>query len=151
MLGQSALQARVLCSSQNVFLSYGSTKITCRNTLLNDSDDRRFVSPTCFHCQYYCISLCVQPVTYYTKWILAYFVSLFTILMNSKNFKNGIMGHYITQAIHLPNKLGVNFPVFPAFKFSVHLHHLLIVIVLKQLLTYTVTVYILVNIYGTCH
>ena len=35
---------------KNVFLAYGSTRITCRNTLLNDSDDRRFVSQTCFHC-----------------------------------------------------------------------------------------------------
>ena len=34
-----------------------------RNTLLNDFDDRRFVSQTCFYCQYYCISLRVQLVT----------------------------------------------------------------------------------------
>ena len=34
-----------------------------RNTLLNDSDDRRFISQTWFHCQFYCVSLCVQLVT----------------------------------------------------------------------------------------
>ena len=48
---------------KNVFLSYGSTRVTCRNTLSNNSDDRRFVSQTCFHCQHYCVSLCIQPVT----------------------------------------------------------------------------------------
>ena len=53
---------------QEHFLPYGSTRVTCRNTLLNDSDDWRFVSQTCFHCQYYCISLCVQLVTQYAKW-----------------------------------------------------------------------------------
>ena len=34
-----------------------------RNTLLNDCDDRHFISQTCFHCQFYCLSLCVQLVT----------------------------------------------------------------------------------------
>ena len=48
---------------KNSFLPYGSTRVTCRNTLLNDSDDQHFVSQTCFHCQYYHVSLCVQPVT----------------------------------------------------------------------------------------
>ena len=48
---------------KNIFLPYDSAGVTCRNTLLNDSDDRRFVSQTCFHCQYYCVSFCVQPVT----------------------------------------------------------------------------------------
>ena len=38
------------------------TRVTCRNTLLNNSDDQHFVSQTCFHCQYYCVSLCVQLV-----------------------------------------------------------------------------------------
>ena len=46
--------------AKNVFLSYGSTRVMCRNTLLDDSDDWRFISQTCFHCQYYCISFCVQ-------------------------------------------------------------------------------------------
>ena len=48
---------------KNSFLPYGSTRVTCRNTLLNYSDDQHFVSQTYFHCQCYCISLFVQPVT----------------------------------------------------------------------------------------
>ena len=48
---------------KNVFSVYGSTRVSCRNTLLNNFDDLRFVSQTYFHCQYYCVSLCVQPVT----------------------------------------------------------------------------------------
>ena len=40
-----------------------ATGVTCRNTLLNDSDDWRFASQTCFHTQCYCVSLCVQLVT----------------------------------------------------------------------------------------
>ena len=52
------------CSVQakNAFLLYGSTRVTCTNTLLNDSDDWHFVSQACFHCQYYCVTLCVQLV-----------------------------------------------------------------------------------------
>ena len=49
--------------AKNVLLPYGSTRVTCKSMLLNDSDYWRFVSQTCFHCQYSCISLCVQPVT----------------------------------------------------------------------------------------
>ena len=65
MLSQPALGIRALCSqAKNVFLPHDSTRVTCKNTLLNDSDDRCFVSQTCFHCQYYCDSLCVQFVTY---------------------------------------------------------------------------------------
>ena len=37
--------------------NYSSTGVTRRNTLLNNSDDRRFVSQTCFDCQCYCVSL----------------------------------------------------------------------------------------------
>ena len=44
-------------------IASSSTGVTHRNTLLNDSDDRCFVSQTCFHCQFYCLSLCVQLVT----------------------------------------------------------------------------------------
>ena len=54
---QSTIQAK------NIFLPYDSTRVTCRNILLNDSDDRHFVSQTCFHCQYYHVSLCVKLVT----------------------------------------------------------------------------------------
>ena len=37
-------------------------KVTHRKTLLNDFDDKCFVSQTCFHYQieYYCVSLCAQ-------------------------------------------------------------------------------------------
>ena len=42
---------------------YSSTRITRRNTLLNDSDGRHFVSHTHFYCQCYCSSLCIQLVT----------------------------------------------------------------------------------------
>ena len=113
------------CSVQakNACLSYGSTRVTCRNTLLNNSDDWRFVSHTCFHYQYYCISLCVQLVMQYAKWkkpleckfwnILS---AYFTTLMNSKNFKNGIMRFYTTHAKYLHNKLGINFSMSPSLK-----------------------------------
>ena len=90
---------------KNIFLPCGSTRVTCRNTLLNDSDDWRFVSQGYFHCQYYCVSLCIQPVTQYAKrkkplecefwYILS---ACFTTLTNSKYFKNGIIGLYTTQA-----------------------------------------------------
>ena len=33
------------------------------NTLLHDSDDWHFISQAHFHCQCYCVSLCVQLVT----------------------------------------------------------------------------------------
>ena len=46
--------------AKKIFLPYGSTTVTCRNTLLSYSDDQHFVSQTCFHCQYYHISLCVS-------------------------------------------------------------------------------------------
>ena len=36
-----------------------------------------------------------------------------TILMNSKNFKNGIMGLYTTQAKYLHNKLRINSSMSP--------------------------------------
>ena len=77
----------------NAFLLYIGTRVTRRNILLKDSDDRRFVSQTCFHCQYYCVSLCVQLVTYYAKrkkplecefWHILPAYS--TTFMNSKNF-----------------------------------------------------------------
>ena len=38
----------------------------------------------------------------------------FTTLTNSKNFKNGIMGLYITQAKYLHNKLRINFSMSPS-------------------------------------
>ena len=47
----------------NIFLLYDSTRVTCRNTLLYDSDDHCFVSQTCFNCQYHRVPLCVQLVT----------------------------------------------------------------------------------------
>ena len=42
------------CSIQaiNIFLLHGSTTVTCRNTLLNDSDDQCFILQTCFHCKF---------------------------------------------------------------------------------------------------
>ena len=73
----------------------------CRNTLLNDSDDWRFVAQTCFYCQYYCILLCVQLVTYYVKWkkpLECKFWHILPItLVNSKNFKNDILSCNTTQ------------------------------------------------------
>ena len=42
--------------------------------------------------------------------ILAYFVSLFYHLTNSKIFENGIMGIYTTQAKYSYNKFRINFP-----------------------------------------
>ena len=68
IFSQSVIRARALCSSKNVFLLYSSTRVTRRNTLLNDPDDQYFVSQTYFHCQCYYISLCVQLVIYYAKW-----------------------------------------------------------------------------------
>ena len=56
---QSALFKSKMFSYHIVFLR----RVTCRNTLLNDFDNLRFVSQTCFHCQYYCVSLCIQLVT----------------------------------------------------------------------------------------
>ena len=38
----------------------------------------------------------------------------FTTLTNSKNFKNGIMGLYTTQANYLRNKLRINFSMPPS-------------------------------------
>ena len=94
--------------ANNVFLPYGSTRVTCRNTLLNNSDDRHFISQTCFHYQYHCVSLCIQPVTY-AKWkkplkckfwhILS---AYYTTLTNSKNFKNDII-----LQIFIPPKLNI--------------------------------------------
>ena len=37
----------------------------------------------------------------------------FTTLMNFKNFKNGIMGFYSTQANYLHNKLRIKFSMSP--------------------------------------
>ena len=45
--------------------------------------------------------------------ILAYFVSIFTTLTNSK-FENGIMGLYTTQAKYLHNKLRINISMSPS-------------------------------------
>ena len=88
---------------KNAFLLYISARVTCRNTLSNDSDDRRFVSQTCFHCQFYCVSLCVQLVMYYAKWkkplefeFWYILPAYFTTLMNSKSFKNDIFGLHTT-------------------------------------------------------
>ena len=79
--------------AKNIFLLYSSTKVTCRNTLLNASDTCRFVSQTCFHCQYHCIPLCVQLFDVIHKmeetiriWILAYFVSWFYHLNEFQKF-----------------------------------------------------------------
>ena len=88
---------------KNVFLLYSSTGVTRRNTLPNDSDDQRFISQTCFHSQYYCFSLCVQLVMYYSKrkkplecefWHIL--PAYFTTLMNSKNYKNDVFGFHTT-------------------------------------------------------
>ena len=80
-LGRPVLHTTALCSSKNTFLLYSSTRVTRRNTLLNNSDDQCFVSETWFHCQYHCISLCVQVLCKTEETIrmqiLAYFVSLF--------------------------------------------------------------------------
>ena len=99
--------------AKNLFLLYGSTRVTCRN---NDFDDWHFVSQNCFRCQYHCIPLCVQRVTEYAKqkkplecefWhILS---AYFTTLMNSESFKNGIMGLYTTQAKYLHIKVALNY------------------------------------------
>ena len=57
-----SLVSECSCQAKNVFLLYGSTRVTCP---VNDSDNQHyfFISQTCFHCQYCCISLCVQLVT----------------------------------------------------------------------------------------
>ena len=51
----------------------------------------------------YCVSLCVQLVTYYAKWkkpleceLWHILPAYFTSLMNSKNFKNDIFGFHTT-------------------------------------------------------
>ena len=88
---------------KNALLLYNSARVTHRNTLLNDSDDQHFISQICFHCQFYCVSLCVQLVTYYAKrkkpleckfWHIL--PAYFTTLMNSKNFKNDIFSFHTT-------------------------------------------------------
>ena len=61
--GSQRFKAERSVQVRNVFLLYGGTRVTHRSILLNDSNDRRFISQTCFHCQYYCVSLCVQPLT----------------------------------------------------------------------------------------
>ena len=106
--------------AHNVFLPYGSTRVTCRNTLLNDFYDRCFVLKTCFHCQYYCIYLCVQlkkKNANQKKLLECEFWHVLsacvTTLTNSNNFKNGIMGLYTIQAKYLCNKLRINFPCRP--------------------------------------
>ena len=88
---------------KNALLLYISARVTCRNTLLNDSDDRHFISQIFFHCQFCCVSLCVQLVTYYAKWkkpleckFWHILPAYFTTLMNSKNFKNDIFGFHTT-------------------------------------------------------
>ena len=58
----SASCQSTLFKPKTLFKLHSSTGVTRRNTLLNDFDDRRFVSQTCFYCQFYCISLCVQLV-----------------------------------------------------------------------------------------
>ena len=45
------------------YRTYIAIGVTCRNTPLNDSDDRCFISQTYFHYHCYCVSLCVQLVT----------------------------------------------------------------------------------------
>ena len=90
----SASSQRALFKSK-IFLLYVRTKVTCKNTLLNNSDDWHFTSQTCSHCQHYCISLCVFNLwcnmqnrrTIRTQ-ILVYFASLFYHF--SKNFNNSI-------------------------------------------------------------
>ena len=71
--------ASALYSSKNVFLVYISTRVTRRKRLLNSSDDQRFVSQTCFHCQFVCSTCDVLRKTEETirMQILAYFASLF--------------------------------------------------------------------------
>ena len=46
-----------------VFIFYLVLSCPAKFILLNDFDDRHFISQTCIHCQFYCISLCVQLVT----------------------------------------------------------------------------------------
>ena len=48
--------------------------------------------------------------------MLSYLSAYFTTLMNSKNFKNGIMGLYTTQAKYLYNKLRINFSMSPSLQ-----------------------------------
>ena len=58
----NALSQSTLFKS-NIILLYGSIRVTYRNIVLNGSDDWCFVLQSCFHCQYYCTSLCIQLVT----------------------------------------------------------------------------------------
>ena len=68
MLGCQHFKPERSVQAKNVFLSYGNTRVTFRNSLLNSCDEQRFISQTCFDCQFYCISFCVQLMTYYAKW-----------------------------------------------------------------------------------
>ena len=76
---------------------------------LNDSDDQRFVSQTCFHGQCYCASLCVQLVTstdigaglqkYFTgSTLITYFTT--KSILRFKSYSN----HTINKIIHLTEK-----------------------------------------------
>ena len=52
VLGNQRFEPERSVQATNIFLPHGSTRVTCRNTLLNNSDDWHFVSQTCFHCLY---------------------------------------------------------------------------------------------------
>ena len=122
ILGSQCFVAEHSVQPKNVFILYISTRITHRNTLLNDSDDWHFVSQTCLHCQSYCFSLCVQLVTYNAKWkkpleceFWHILPAYFTTLMNFKNFKNDIFGCHTK---YLSKKSAVIFPCPPTFNDS---------------------------------
>ena len=57
-----------LFEPKHAFLLHVSTKVTCTNMLLNHSNSWHLILQTCFHCETYCASLSVPPVTQYRKW-----------------------------------------------------------------------------------
>ena len=102
--------------AKNVFLPYGSTRVTCRNTLMIGVSFHRLaftVNPIAFLCVFNLwrnMQKWKKPLECEFWYTLS---AYFTILMNSKTFKNGIIGLYITQAI-LHNKLRINFSMSPS-------------------------------------
>ena len=96
MLVQSVLQA---VQVKNIFLPCGCTRVVYRNTLLNDSDDYRFVSLNLLSlsillCFFVCSTFDVIRKMGETirMQILVYFIGLFYHFNKFQNFKNGIMG-----------------------------------------------------------
>ena len=81
-LVSQCLASEHLVQAKNIFLPCGSTRVTCRNTLLNDSNDRHFVSDLlslsilllCFFVCPTCDVICKMEETIRMQ-ILAYFIS----------------------------------------------------------------------------